>query len=224
MSIIAIPNIFTVGAVIVASQHNSNFSTIYNDYNGSISTSNLSASAGILDTQLAPIATAGKVSGSALVTLGSVPSGAGALPSKNGGTGADLSAATQGAIPYFSATGVESALTAGTAGQALISGGASANPSWGTAVWGSPITVNDQSAHQAATDGLLICQVEGTGSNWVAQVFTDASTNPTTAKVRVGNAVAANNVGMISYPIKSGNYYKVTLTNCSFDVYEFWPK
>jgi len=47
MSLISIPNTFSAGAVIVASQHNSNFSTIYSDYNGNITDANISNSAQI---------------------------------------------------------------------------------------------------------------------------------------------------------------------------------
>lgn len=133
MSLISIPNIFTVGAVIVASQHNSNFSTIFSDYNGNITDANISASANISDTKLGNISTAGKVSGAALVTLGSIPTGAGTIPAKNGGTGADLSAALIGADPYFSATGVMSALAAGTLGQVKVSQ-AGAAPVWANAL------------------------------------------------------------------------------------------
>ncbi len=85
MSLINIPNIFTVGAVIVASQHNSNFSVIYSDYDGNIDDTNLAASANISDTKLAQIVTAGKVSGAALTSLSSTPSGAGILPGANTG-------------------------------------------------------------------------------------------------------------------------------------------
>lgn len=52
MSLISIPNTFTVGAVIIASQHNSNFSTIYSDYNGNITDANMSASAALSYTKL----------------------------------------------------------------------------------------------------------------------------------------------------------------------------
>lgn len=130
MSLISVPNTFSVGAVIIASQHNSNFTTIYNDYNGNITTANIASNAAIVDTQLAQITTASKVSGAALVTLGSIPTGAGTIPSKNGGTGADLSTAAQGTVPYFSATGVASALAVGTSGQILSTQGAAANPQW----------------------------------------------------------------------------------------------
>lgn len=85
MALISIPNTFTVGAVIVASQHNSNFSTIYSDYNGNVDNNNIAASAAIVDTKLAQISTASKVSGAALTSLSSVPSGAGQLPGVNGG-------------------------------------------------------------------------------------------------------------------------------------------
>lgn len=47
MSLIAIPNVFSAGTVIVASQHNSNFSTIANAINGGLDNTNLTGSAGI---------------------------------------------------------------------------------------------------------------------------------------------------------------------------------
>lgn len=83
MSLISIPNVFTVGAVIIASQHNSNFSTIYSDYNGNITDANISASAAISDSKLAQITTASKISGAALTSLASIPSGAGIIPTAN---------------------------------------------------------------------------------------------------------------------------------------------
>ena len=48
----------------------------------------------------------------------------GALLASRGGSGADLSAAAIGAVPYFSATGVQSALAAGTSGFVLTAQGA----------------------------------------------------------------------------------------------------
>lgn len=72
MSIIIKPNTFTVGAVIVASEHNSNFDTLYSDYNGNIDNNNIKASAGIVDTKLAQITTASKVDASTALT-GTIP-------------------------------------------------------------------------------------------------------------------------------------------------------
>ena len=66
MSTISKPNTFSAGATIVASEHNDNFDTIFNDYNGSIANANISATAAIADTKLAQITTASKVEFSAL--------------------------------------------------------------------------------------------------------------------------------------------------------------
>lgn len=52
------------------------------------------------------------------------------LTSAAGGTGSNLGGSVQGSVPYFSATGVMSALGTGTAGQVLQTQGASANPIW----------------------------------------------------------------------------------------------
>lgn len=51
------------------------------------------------------------------------------LPMTGGGTNANLSAVTIGAIPYFSATGTLAGLAAGTSGQVPVSSGAGA-PAW----------------------------------------------------------------------------------------------
>lgn len=63
---------------------------------GEIVNADISTSAGIVDTKLATISTAGKVSGAALTSLSSIPVGAGAIPTanlptigKNGGSGVD---------------------------------------------------------------------------------------------------------------------------------------
>ena len=50
---------------------------------GGIGNNDIAAGAGIVDTKLAQIATAGKVSGAALTTLASIPAGAGVIPSAN---------------------------------------------------------------------------------------------------------------------------------------------
>ena len=83
MAAIVKPNTFTAGATIIASEHNSNFDTIYNDYNSNITNANIASGAAIVDTKLAQITTASKVSGAAITGLASVPSGAGILPAAN---------------------------------------------------------------------------------------------------------------------------------------------
>ena len=109
MGLVSKPYTFSAGASIIASEHNSNFDTLYSCINGSISNANIStsaaiaysklaltgsilnsdinASAAIVDSKLAQITTASKVSGAAITALASVPSGAGVLPIANIATG-----------------------------------------------------------------------------------------------------------------------------------------
>jgi len=88
MATITKPNTLVTGATITAAEHNDNYDTIYNDYNGNITNVNLSATAGIVDTKLNQITTAAKVHGSSLVGLASInTSTAGIIPSVSVETG-----------------------------------------------------------------------------------------------------------------------------------------
>lgn len=58
---------FENDTVIKHSDHNTNFDTIYNDYNGNITNFNIAAGAAIVDTKLAQISTASKVTAAAIV-------------------------------------------------------------------------------------------------------------------------------------------------------------
>ena len=91
---------FSVGATIVASEHNTNFDDIYNEFNGSIDNDNIKSSANIADTKLAQIQTAGKVRGAAMTRLDTVPALAGALP-KDNVTAFVLGTCVTGHIAYF---------------------------------------------------------------------------------------------------------------------------
>ena len=66
MATIVKPNTFSAGATIVAAEHNDNFDTIYDEFNGNIDNDNIKASAGIVDTKLATISTAGKINPTAI--------------------------------------------------------------------------------------------------------------------------------------------------------------
>ncbi len=68
MGLVTKPFTFTNGATIIASEHNSNFDVLYSEVNGNLSNANISGSAGIIDSKLATISTAGKVAGSAITT------------------------------------------------------------------------------------------------------------------------------------------------------------
>ena len=89
--IINLPYVFASGNTIIASQHNSNNSTITNLLNGLIDTTNISPTAGILYSQLnlggnivnADISAAAAIVGSKLASLSSISSGAGVIPIAN---------------------------------------------------------------------------------------------------------------------------------------------
>ena len=66
MAIISKTFTFSSGTVIVASEHNSNFDGIFNEFNGNIDNANIKASAAIVDTKLAQITTINKVSSTAI--------------------------------------------------------------------------------------------------------------------------------------------------------------
>ena len=85
-------------------------------------------------TQLTNTVPTGSISGSYtnVTGVGTLTAGtwnAAAVGAQYGGTGADLSAASLGEVPYFTANGVMSNLAAGTAGYLLQSNGAAA-PIW----------------------------------------------------------------------------------------------
>jgi hypothetical protein len=83
MAVIVKPYSFSAGATIIAAEHNSNFDTIFTEFNGGIDNSNLSLTAGIVDSKLNQITTAAKVSGSALTGFASIASSAGIIPANN---------------------------------------------------------------------------------------------------------------------------------------------
>lgn len=73
MALITKPYTFSAGGTILSAEVNSDLDTIYADYNGGITNANISGSAAIVDSKLAQITTASKVSGAALTSLGSIP-------------------------------------------------------------------------------------------------------------------------------------------------------
>jgi len=105
MGNISLPNNIANGQQADATPLMANLNTIVNDYNGniqnvniaalaaidyskinlsdSILNSDINASASISSSKLATITTAGKVSGAALTSLASIPSGAGIIPAAN---------------------------------------------------------------------------------------------------------------------------------------------
>lgn len=74
---------YSTNSEVTSTNLNGNFDNAYNLVNGNIENVNIKAGAAIADTKLATISTAGKVSGAALTSLSSIPSGAGTVPLAN---------------------------------------------------------------------------------------------------------------------------------------------
>lgn len=138
ISIITIPFTFSAGAVIIAAQHNSNFQTIAQDYNGFIDNTNIATNAGIVYGKLnlassiknSDINPSNPIVGSNLDlsspgTIGNTAPNTGAFTTLKVGT------THQGDVLYDNGTSLVR-LTPGTSGQFLQTQGTSANPVWAT--------------------------------------------------------------------------------------------
>lgn len=69
MGLITKNNTWSAGETILAVEHNENFNTIYNEFNGNIDNANIKAGAGIVDSKLAQITTSDKVGGQAAIDV-----------------------------------------------------------------------------------------------------------------------------------------------------------
>lgn len=175
MSLITIPNIFSAGAVIVASQHNANFSVISSDYNGNIDNTNIAPNAAIAysklniaglitngdlagsiaDSKLLTISTAGKVNASTLTSLSSTPSGAGVFPIANIATG------TPTGSKYVRDDGTLQTIT--LTSKSILTSNASYTSS--ATSYSCP---GDSSATSTQTDHVMVIPVAGTIKNLYA--------------------------------------------------------
>ena len=141
MSLITIPNVFSAGAVIIASQHNANFSTLASDYNGNIENVNISGTAAIEYSKLSltgGIVNADINSAAGIVASKLVLTSPGAIGSVSPNTGAfttlKVGTTNQGDILYDNGTIFER-LAPGTSGQFLKTLGSSANPAWADIIY-----------------------------------------------------------------------------------------
>ena len=187
---------FTAGTTIVASEHNTNFDTLYNLVNGNIDNANIKASAGIVDSKLAQIATAGKVSGASFTSLTSVPSGAGLIPVANIDTGT-----TANKILKLN----------GSAQIPAVSGALLTNIG---GLVGTSVSKSVDTIYQAATDGFVsYCATLVSGDQ--AILHTDSATPPTEVVQQLVYNGSSTLRGNIMYPIKKNNYYKITIAGGS---------
>lgn len=208
MGLISKPNTFSAGGTVIASEHNSNFDTIYNEFNGNISNTNISGSAAIADTKLAQITTSGKVSVEALTgSYSKVNLTEGSAPTTAASEGALYTKDTSGQPELFyreESNGDEVQLTSG----------GMVNLPLGTWASRTPGTI-----YQAATDGFLVCYLVASNSGYnVGYVdgLTDSSTPPTVARTGANVYTHTPQTAQSQYnihngfcmPVKKGDYYQ----------------
>jgi hypothetical protein len=205
MALVTLPYVFSVGTTIISAQHNSNFSTIYNDYNGNITNANIASAAAIGYTKLALY---GTIKQSDLISNI-------IIPASQGGTNANLSSSAQGAVPYFSSTGTMSALAAGTSGQFLQSQGSSANPQWASisSLLGTWASKSFGIIYQASTDGFVTAYCTQVNSNTVGTGYTDSNSSPSTIRGYFSGSSGVTIGCSMMFPVKKNDYYEVTLAN-----------
>lgn len=144
MALISKPYTFSAGATIIASEHNSNFDTIYSEFNGSISNTNISSGAAIAYSKLnltgaivnADVSAGAAIAGSKLNlvspgAIGTTTPAAGKFTTLEATTTLKSGTTNQGDILYDNGTSLVR-LTPGTSGQFLKTLGAAANPAWAT--------------------------------------------------------------------------------------------
>ena len=114
---------------------------------------------------------------------------------------------TSGDIQYYDGSNWNR-LAKGTAGQVLQTG---TPPSWVTKGFGAWVNKSaSYAAQQASTDGFVICVAPAENT---AFLYTDSGANPTT--IRGQCAVSQS----MMTPVKSGEYWKVTVDGGSPTVY-----
>ena len=122
----------------------------------------------------------------------------GLLPAANGGTGANLSAGAIGAVPYFSGTGVMSALGAGTANYLLQANGAAA-PSWvqSTSANQANTVVRRDSSGNLSANVITAVSFSGNIAGYASWIYGVAG-NSNNDWIFVGGGDTGNNAGYLT--------------------------
>lgn len=210
MAIISINFTFSAGAVIIASQHNANFSTIYTDYNGNITNDNISASAVIAYSKLT-------LTGS--IVNADINTSAAIVYSKLNLTGnivnADINASAA-IVDTKLAQITTASKVSGTSitGLASLPSGAgiipAANLPSTSGLLGTWASATLASSTQVTTDGFLVGFAASGGAGQAATIKTDSANPPTV--VRASFMGGTGITGCLITPIKKNDYYLTAAT------------
>lgn len=189
---------FVAGTTIVASEHNTNLDTLFNLVNGNIDNANIKASAGIVDSKLAQITTAGKVSGAALTSLSSTPSGAGLLPAANitlpSGSAKQIVNYQTGAV----ATGttvipIDDTIPQNTEGDQYMS-----------------LAITPTSASNYLKIDVIVVMTHSAGTGIVIGLFQDSTANALAASAHYASAAGSPTILKLTYWMVSGTASSTT--------------
>lgn len=244
MGVISIPNTFSAGATIIASEHNENFSTISDAINGNLDNANIKSNAAIVDTKLAQISTAQKVKGSALTSFSDIPTAAGQIPSANLNTGTTANKILyldgNARIPAVDGVNITtlnaSSITTGLVPTAQLGSETASSTKFlrGDQTWQSvqPGLGNwlDLTAYftggagtiSATASGFTTCRAVSAGGTGAVYFYTDVNASPTTLLQEF--TIPANGRASICGPVKAGHYWKYEIAgNISMDPVYFIP-
>jgi hypothetical protein len=191
MGLISRQYTYQSGAIILASEQNTNEDALYTLVNGQIDNTNISATAAIVDTKLATIATAGKISGAALTSLTSTPAAAGIIPIANlpKGTGANqlVGCGTAGILPALDGSLLTN-IAAATVSSAVL----------GTGSAGASNFLRGDRTWATVSTGALITSAYGSSGNVTNYTTTSANVLSVSKTITAGNTVFLSAAGWIS--------------------------
>jgi hypothetical protein len=183
MALIIIPYVFTTGAVIIAAQHNSNFSIIANDYNGNIQDVNIASNAaiGYSKLSLSNSIRSTDILSSTFFDVANIPTGTTANKVVKLDSNAKIPAVDGSQLTNLTITGL------------------------GTWTSKSASTI-----YQALTDGFLVGSTHTDDGNYF-EIRTDSNATPTTVRMAIGNAGSTTTDVRVGFccPIKKNDYYRI---------------
>ena len=143
----------------------------------------------------------------------------------------DMRSTTKAFMPPRMTTAERNAINSGTfaAGMVIFNTTTNSLNYYNGTAWMTGVDFGTGSAMAAGTDYLAstagIVVAHGTkagGSACNLQGLTDAATTPTTVVAKGFTANTASNAASVTFPVKNGNYYKVTQSSCTL-VANFYP-
>lgn len=211
---------FSAGATIIASEHNANLNTIYDDYNGNITNANIASGAAIANSKLNLSSISQNITftgnntfaGTTIANLGTVTTAdinGGTIDATNIGvttpgsgdfTTLQFDSSNQGDIYYDNGTDGLVRLTPGTSGQFLKTQGAAANPTW----------------DDVTDPAISIAQASGTFSSATSSNITQTVSEGDVFKFVWEGTVSANNFSTPNIRINadgSGSDYEILLNS-----------